>query len=201
MRITTFDIEIEKTPDEVGGWDNVRKGDAGVSAVITIDDPGKVIRLWDKHTLHPLYDHLMAADLLVSFNGIRFDLPVIEGVLGSVHPHPDHYDILTEIWKAIGGKDYSKCWGLDAMAKGTLGSGKSGHGAVAPILAQAGHWAALFNYCMDDVLLTRGLWMKIADGLPLKSTENGQQLLLRLPENLAEIRMCMGLEHPGADGL
>lgn len=100
------------------------------------------------------------ADLIVTFNGATFDLPLIQGAAGhAVLPrrHADLWQILTNSSPDKAG------WNLDAICKRTFGVGKSGHGADAPKLFQAGKWGALFTYCLNDVQLMRRLFWHMLD--------------------------------------
>ena len=67
-------------------------------------------------------------------------------------------DLLARIWRALKldeeqFSELHKGWGLDVVARGTLGAGKIGYGGDAPKWFQAGQWARVANYCCDDVAL------------------------------------------------
>jgi uncharacterized protein YprB with RNaseH-like and TPR domain len=124
--------------------------------------------LWDSDTnryhiygaenLTELAAHLNKADWLVSFNGLNFDVPCIEGVTGW-EITANHYDILDAIWKAVGKKH--KGWGLGKVAERTVGLGKTDTGEHAPELARQGRWATLIDYCINDVHITKELFFHI----------------------------------------
>lgn len=97
--------------------------------------------------------------LIVSFNGKRFDLPVLL-------PYIDidvffalqaklHLDILEHFYEGVGRKFRV---GLNNIAMATLGHGKSGSGADAPTLFQQGKMRELFEYCKQDVLITKDIF-------------------------------------------
>jgi hypothetical protein len=73
------------------------------------------------------------------------------------------YDLLRKVWGSAGhdpnifNYETHAGYGLDAMAKANLGSGKTGHGAYAPVLWQKGKYSDVVNYCLDDVRLTKEL--------------------------------------------
>ena len=169
--IVTFDLEIEKSVDEVGGWDGARQGKAGMSCCVTSSieaSPGDFcsratkINLWDRHTMEGLVALLETADTIVSFNGIGFDLPVISALYGREVKPKAHFDILAQIWTALRGKKY-KGWGLDAVCQRTIGRGKTGSGEHAPILWMQGRYAEVFDYCLRDVELTEDLYFHIME--------------------------------------
>lgn len=192
-----FDIEIRKSPDEVeGGWE--AKDRLGFAcAVAWVEAEGR-FRLFDEGNAQELVELLSGAPLVVGFNHIRFDYKVMhmsddltparpcipvgfdEGKWPEiVAPGLIDFDILLEIWKAVGvGPEFSPAthgkYGLDSVASHTLGPRyrKTGHGAHAPKLYQDGKWAELFDYCQQDVRLTRDLFRFIRER-GYVSTERG----------------------------
>lgn len=172
--IVTIDTEIGKVLQDCGGWEGAKAGYGGMACAVTVTDfatdslyggyEGQV-HLWDEHNVDELVGVLQAAGLVVSFNGATFDLSVIQGVAGSQLFLARHYDILAEIWKAVGRME--KGWTLDDVSKRTIGRGKTGYGAHAPELVRLGRWAELFQYCLEDVRLTRDLLRCILQETPL----------------------------------
>lgn len=160
MRVIVFDIEI-KTPIVNNNWDAALRGDCGVSAVVLYDSSTLRYHIYGEESLVECVDHLNSADLLVSFNGKNFDIPVLQAMTDLII-YPDHYDILDEIWKALGGVKH-KGWNLGKVCPRTLGLEKTDTGDHAPTLVQKQHWATLFDYCLNDVHLTRMLYNHIAE--------------------------------------
>src|SRR6185503_2760024 len=153
-----FDLEISKSLDECGGsWDRVRR-EGGVSVLCIWDERENRPYFYDSSTLDRAAEHLCMADLVVSFNGRWFDVPLIENHLARSLPIKEHLDLFVLVKSALARENKSwKGHGLDALASGTIGRGKIGSGAGAPGLAKDGRWAELFSYCLEDVLLTRSL--------------------------------------------
>lgn len=169
-RIVFFDIETRKLAkdlrpdDEQAGWDDLRAGLGGMSALAVYDTSDHFLYLYDDTNAESAAHHLERADLVVGFFSERFDVPVLEGVLHRKLKLKEHIDIYTILARAnarkgiVGAKGDLK---LDRLAKQNLSRGKIEHGANAPELARKGLWAKLFNYCGDDVHLTRDLFAYI----------------------------------------
>jgi hypothetical protein len=162
MRICTFDLELAESPSsENGGWVAARRGDLGISALVIWDSDTNRPHLYDESTLEAAIDHLEAADLLISYNGAEFDIPVISGCASRWVDCPDHYDILQQIWIAL--RKREKGWRLGEVCERLLGEKKSNTGAAAPKLVDEERYADLFDYCIQDVWLTRMLYNWIVD--------------------------------------
>ncbi len=177
--IITWDLEIAIPVEEVpGGWDAVRHGAAGISTLCLHDTRTGRYHVYDEHTLSECIDHMNSADLLIGFNTIGFDTPVLECLTETTLIAPQ-YDILSEIWKALPSK--TKGFKLsDVCLRLGLGS-KSRTGASAPELLRAGHFGTLVDYCINDVHLTRKLanhiermgYILTPDGDPLELSRPG----------------------------
>lgn len=97
--------------------------------------------------------------LLVSFNGVRFDLPVLLDEI-DIDTYRElvnrpHLDILQDFYVRVN-KNFRV--GLDNLAMNTLGKSKTGNGADAPILFQQGKIDELIDYCRNDVVLTKEIF-------------------------------------------
>ena len=154
--VVCFDLETRRLADEVGGWDQLKRGAGGVSCLVIWDNVSDHCNIYTAETLEAAAKHLESADVVLSFNGIEFDVPVLEGVLGRRLTIPVHLDLLRLIWNAISGRKKGNT--LDETSKRTLGRGKTDKGTSAPRLADLGKWSELFAYCAGDVLLTRDLF-------------------------------------------
>lgn len=171
--IVTLDLELGRAVSEAGGWAAAKAGLGGMACCVTmIDYPAEEsqdtaletghegrVYLWDEHNAEELGGILQSADVVVTYNGKAFDLSVLQGVLGQQLHLARHYDVLSEIWTALGRME--KGWTLDDAGIRNLGRGKTGDGTHAPELAAQGRWAELFQYCLEDVRLTRDLFRGI----------------------------------------
>jgi len=97
--------------------------------------------------------------ILVGWNSIRFDLPVLldEIDIDSYNALQDkpHLDLLADFYRRVNGRFRVS---LDNAAQNTLGVGKIGNGADAPLLLRQGRWDELVAYCRVDVEITRRLF-------------------------------------------
>lgn len=154
--VVIFDLETRRLASDVGGWVNLKRGDGGVSALVVFDSISKRYHLYDHNTLAVAAEHLESADVVLSFNGQEFDVPVIEGLLKRRLEISTHIDLLQLVWASSTGR--RKGNKLDDLALATLGFGKPHDGTLAPTLADEGRWGELFNYCLLDVDLTKRLF-------------------------------------------
>lgn len=169
-RVIFFDLETRKhakdlnPSDEDAGWDALRRGEGGISALVLYDTKDGWLYTYDDHSIEAAARHLEAADVVVGYCSAKFDVPVIEGILGRNLHLRSHYDIYVEIARANAQRGVVGMKGdftLDAVCRRNLGRGKVEHGSNAKDLASRGHWGRLFYYCGDDVHLTRDLFALI----------------------------------------
>lgn len=169
-RVIFFDIESRKwasdlRPDDPdAGWDDLRAGKGGASAICLYDTRDNWLYTYDDHNPEVAARHLEVADVVVGFCSEKFDIPCLEGLVHRRIRLKNHIDIYVEIVRTnaergvIGQKgDFT----LDAISRRNLGRGKIDHGSNAKELARTGQWGKLFNYCADDVHLTRDLFAKM----------------------------------------
>lgn len=159
------DVEIEKTIEQVGGWDHTES--MGVACAVVYEYRGDRFRIFGPKEVEGLRKRLLSADLITGFNIWGFDFAVIWGLpRGAKHPiRPEQCnDILRRVWIAQGFNPDNpgpKGYGgnkLDDIVKATLGGpGKIGNGADAPKWYQDGQIHRVINYCIDDVALERDL--------------------------------------------
>jgi len=168
-----FDLEIKKPIEECSrGWQS--HDEMGISCAVIYELAFDRFIVFDEHTLDGLQNRLNSADVIIGFNHIHFDYNVMKHsgypiISRTTNPDigPVDFDILRQTWLAAGlGVEYVHKthggFGLDACVKGTLNkSGKTGHGADAPLLWRAGRWGELVSYCINDVKLTRDLYLFI----------------------------------------
>lgn len=178
-----IDVEIKKailgrneTPIEgieyCGGWRDF--AGMGISCVCTYDINTGLSRVFLEEDLNALAEYLHGKTT-AGFNTRRFDLPLLAANDFDVNMCGEHYDMLEEIWIALGlnpDKFYPKThggWGLDAVCQATLGIAKTGHGALAPVWWQQGKRGKVIDYCLNDCNIEGRLLQWIIDGNPVRN--------------------------------
>ena len=75
--IVYFDLETQKSADEVGGWNNIR--DMRMSVGVTYSTARGAYQIYGENQVNALMGELRRADLVVGFNNLRFDYQVLAG--------------------------------------------------------------------------------------------------------------------------
>lgn len=162
MKLVVFDVETKKAFDEVGGYypdklgvsvSGVWYGHTSPTASLGVNEEG-TLRAFREEEFPEMFKIFETADRIVGFNSIDFDMVTLKPYyLGDLHKLPN-FDILQEIENKLGYRVK-----LDSLAKETLGVQKGGHGLDAIKYYHAGDWDSLEKYCLDDVIITRDLYL------------------------------------------
>ena len=75
--IVYFDLETQKSAEEVGGWDKISH--MGMSVGVTFSTARGGYRIYGEKQVDDLIRELQRADLVVGFNNLRFDYEVLHG--------------------------------------------------------------------------------------------------------------------------
>ena len=151
-RVIVYDLETQKTFDEVGGQRNAAA--LGISILGAYDfTEDKYYALREKD-LGIFLELLKETKLLIGFNSIKFDNKVLQPYYSNfdVDSVP-HLDLLEEITNSIGHRVK-----LDSIANSTLHEGKTGDGLDAVRYFRANAWQELTKYCLDDVRITKDVY-------------------------------------------
>ena len=151
MNIVFFDVETQRTFDEVGGRHNIRK--LGLSAAVTSSTAGGTFRHYTEDTVDDLIAELKAADLVVGFNVLNFDYEVLRAYSDERLDRLPTVDMLDHIYKRLGFRV-----SLDSLAASTLGTAKSADGLQAVRWYKQGRIQEILDYCQQDVEVTRQLY-------------------------------------------
>lgn len=149
--IVVFDLETQRSFSEVGGRHNTRH--LGLSVAVTYSSATGEYHHYTEETVADLIEELKAADLVVGFNLIRFDYEVLRGYTDYPLWRLPTLDLLADIYDRLGFR-----LSLDALANATLGMGKSADGLQAIRWWRQGRIKELFEYCQQDVEITRRLY-------------------------------------------
>ena len=69
--IVYFDLETQKSAEEVGGWNNISR--IGMSIGVTYNTAQGAYKIYSEKQVSALITELQRADLVVGFNNLRFD--------------------------------------------------------------------------------------------------------------------------------
>lgn len=160
--IPPFKQGEERLPDieYCEGWHDF--ANMGISVIGMYDYADDRYHVFCKDNFREFFNRVQDAAVVVDFNGFKFDKPLLEANIGEIEFN-HHYDILREIWKALGNNPDEfnagthSGYGLDMCCAANFGSRKSGHGALAPIDWQRGNIGSVIDYCLNDVRLTKNL--------------------------------------------
>jgi hypothetical protein len=147
--IVYFDLETQKSADEVGGWNNIR--DMRMSVGVTYSTARGEYKIYGEKQVNALIEELRRADLVVGFNNLRFDYEVLAG-------HNPLFDVeqlrtldmLVEVQKTLQHR-----LSLDSIAQATLGEEKTSEGLQAIRWFREGKLLEIAEYCCFDVKITR----------------------------------------------
>ena len=147
--IVYFDLETQRTANDVGGWD--KKRDMGMSVGVTYSTASGEYQIYSEKRVDDLVNELLRADLVVGFNVINFDYEVLMGYTILDLPHQVRtLDLLVELEKKLGHR-----LSLDAVATASLNVGKTADGLDAIRWWREGKMAEIAEYCCYDVKVTR----------------------------------------------
>jgi DEAD/DEAH box helicase domain-containing protein len=151
MNTLFFDVETQRTFDEVGGRHNIRK--LGLAAAVTYSTTNSAFRHYTEETVADLVAEIKAADLVVGFNVLRFDYEVLRAYTDDPLLDIPTVDMLDHIHRRLGFRV-----SLDNLAGATLGTTKSADGLQAVRWYKQGLIQEVLDYCQQDVEVTRQLY-------------------------------------------
>jgi DEAD/DEAH box helicase domain-containing protein len=144
------DIETKNSFNDVGSYDSK---ELDVSLVGLYDYATDSYKSFLEDELDRLWPFLEKSSYIIGFNSIYFDIPILNKYyVGDLNAFPQ-CDLLKEL-RDVWGKSAK----LDAIAKGTLGVGKTGDGLKAITLYKEGKLKELADYCLDDVRITKDIY-------------------------------------------
>jgi DEAD/DEAH box helicase domain-containing protein len=151
MNTVFFDVETQKSFDEVGGRHNIRQ--LKLSAAVTYSTAAAAFRHYREEDVDDLIAELKAADLVVGFNVLNFDYEVLRAYTDDPLDDLPTVDMLDHIHKRLGFRV-----SLDNLASATLGLTKSADGLQAVRWYKQGRIEEILDYCQQDVEVTRRLY-------------------------------------------
>ncbi len=146
------DIETKTLVDAVGGWKNFKQLE--VSVACAYDSKTDQFYSYTEDKLGDLVA-LCKDRVLIGYNLIGFDLPVLEKYGLPHHSELDVFDLMVDIHNVSGWKFVK----LDRIATATLNVGKSADGLMAVEWWKQGEVQKIIDYCLQDVKVTRDLFL------------------------------------------
>lgn len=154
-----FDLETQRSFGDVGGA--AHKDKMGMSVGVTYSTATEKYRVFGENEVEALIDQLVRADLVVGYNHINFDYPVLQGyTIYDLPTQTVNCDMLVELEKVLGHR-----LKLDSVASATLGTGKTADGLDALRWWQAykktgdpNHMMNIAEYCCYDVKVTKEVY-------------------------------------------
>ena len=146
--IVYFDLETQKSADDVGGWDKISRMGMSVGVTYSTQDSG--YRIYGEKQVSDLISTLQRADLVVGFNNLRFDYEVLHGYTPLDLRQLPTLDMLVELQNQLQHR-----LSLDSIATATFGVEKTAEGMQAIEWYRQGKMMEIAEYCCYDVKITK----------------------------------------------
>jgi DEAD/DEAH box helicase domain-containing protein len=147
--IVYFDLETQKSAEEVGGWHNIRE--MRMSIGVTYSTARGDYKIYGERDVNHLIEELRRADLVVGFNSQRFDYAVLQGHNDFFdHEQVPTLDMMVDLQSKLQHR-----LSLDSVAHATFGVEKTSEGLQAIRWFREGKMLDIAEYCCFDVKITR----------------------------------------------
>jgi hypothetical protein len=193
--IVVFDCEIKNEIGKNGvTWTTYDK--MGVSVAVAFSFKTMDYRVYMDDNLTELAHQLNAAELVVGFNILKFDLPLLmatKEMAAFLRPDLPIYDLYAHSLEAAGvgnGGTRPKGMSLDNHLMGTFGQHelKTESGANAPIFWQQKKIGRLISYCLADVKRESKLFRHVWDHATFKTDTLGIKKCVRRPQEVLGVQ-------------
>ena len=189
MRKIVLDIETRNTFQEVG---KAEPAALDISVVCIHDSETDSYSSYLQEDLNKLWPIIEKADVLITFNGDHFDIPLLDKYYPGDLKKIKSLDLLKEVRKSLGHRV-----GLGVIAQGTLNKGKSGHGLEAVEWWKKGEVDKIIKYCLEDVKVTKEVYEYALENKKLKFKDGEQIVEFPVPtdgwETCEEAKMTYSL--------
>lgn len=146
--IVYFDLETQKSADEVGGWSHINR--MGLSVGVTYSTARGDYRVYGEKQVDELLKELQRADLVVGFNILRFDYEVLHGYTSFDLTQLPTLDMMVDLANTLNHR-----LSLDSIATATFGVEKTAEGLQAIEWFKQGKLLEIAEYCCYDVKITK----------------------------------------------
>jgi DEAD/DEAH box helicase domain-containing protein len=150
-RLAFFDLETQRSAEEVGGWHNAHL--MRVAVAVVYDTATSRYETFGEDHVAELLARLDDADLVVGFNVRRFDYAVLRGYTDRDPNELPTFDLLEDVHRRVGFR-----LPLGHLAQETLGLPKSADGLQSLAWWRAGERERVADYCRRDVEILRALF-------------------------------------------
>lgn len=150
MRKITFDVETRNVFADVNSNDSTA---LDISVVCIHDSLTDKYSSFLQEDFPKLWPILEQANMLITFNGDHFDIPLLNKYYSGDLSKIKSLDLLVEVKNSLGRRIK-----LDTIAEATLGTRKSGHGLEAVEWWKNGEVEKIIKYCIEDVKITKQLY-------------------------------------------
>ena len=150
MRKITFAVETRNLFQDVNSTESTA---LDISVVCIHDSLTDSYSSFLQEDFGKLWPILEQADMLITFNGDHFDIPLLNKYYSGDLTKIKSLDLLVEVRNVLG-----KRIKLDTIAEATLGIKKSGHGLEAVAWWKTGEIDKIIKYCIDDVKITKQVY-------------------------------------------
>jgi DEAD/DEAH box helicase domain-containing protein len=149
--VVVFDIETQRSFDEVGGRTQMHRLGVSVAVAYRYDTDEFVV--YTEDGVGELVELLCGADLVVGYNLKGFDYEVLRGYTDVNLQALPTLDLMYDLESRLGFRPK-----LDSVASATLGVGKTADGLQALEWWRQGEVDKIAEYCRADVRVTRDLF-------------------------------------------
>ena len=146
--IVYFDLETQKSAEDVGGWGRIAR--MGMSVGVTFSTARGDYRIYGEKQVDDLLKDLQRADLVVGFNILRFDYEVLHGYTPLDLRQLPTLDLMVDLQNQLQHR-----LSLDAIATATFGVEKTAEGMQAIRWFKEGRLLEIAEYCCYDVKITK----------------------------------------------
>jgi DEAD/DEAH box helicase domain-containing protein len=180
-RVLVFDLETQRSAEEVGGWHNAHL--MRLALAVVWDGASGRFESFREANVHELIARLAGADLVVGFNARRFDYRVLRGYTDRDFEALPTFDLLDAIHARLGFR-----LSLGHLGEETLGVPKAGDGLQSLRWWREGRLAEIERYCQGDVAILRDLFEHArTHGFLVFRTRRGERVRLPLRLSLPEL--------------
>jgi len=179
--VLVFDLETQRSAEEVGGWHNAHL--MRLALAVVWDSAARRFESFREADVQALIARLAAADLVVGFNARGFDYRVLRGYTDRDLGALPTFDLLDAIRARLGFR-----LSLGHLGQETLGVPKSADGLQSLRWWREGRVDEIERYCQGDVALLRDLFEHARrHGHLVFRTRSGDRVRLPLRLSLAEL--------------